>query len=159
MPQQDPVAALPLHRRIVPPLYLLAALGAMLLLHYYAPLWRLDLSLLRWIGGALMLAGVSLSAWGATVFRRSDTPVRPFLEATALVVHGPFRWTRNPMYMGMFTVLAGTWIALGSLTPGLLLPMFFLLIRNWFVLHEEAAMTARFGERYRRYCEEVRRWL
>ena len=159
MPTDAIIAALPLHRRIVPPLYLLAALGAMLALDRYAPVVNIDAPLLRWFGAAVMIAGVSLSAWGATVFRRADTPVRPFLEPTALVVRGPFHRTRNPMYVGMFTVLGGTWLALGSLSPLLVLAAFFLLIRNWFVLHEEAAMAARFGESYRQYCETVRRWL
>jgi protein-S-isoprenylcysteine O-methyltransferase Ste14 len=143
----------------VPPAYLLAALAAMLLLHHWTPVVRFDTPLLRWIGSAVIASGVCLSAWGATAFRRAGTPVRPFLEATALVTGGPFRWTRNPMYLGMFAVLAGTWIALGSLAPVLVLPAFFLLIRNWFVRHEEAAMAGRFGGNYREYCRKVRRWL
>jgi protein-S-isoprenylcysteine O-methyltransferase Ste14 len=154
-----PPAALPLHRRIVPPLYLLAALLAMIVLDHYVPTVRFRMSVLMGLGTALILGGVALAAWGATTFRRAGTPVRPFEEATTLVTTGPFRWTRNPMYLGMLLVLGGAWIALGSLTPALLLPVFFLIIRTWFIRHEEAAMAERFGEEFNDYCRRVRRWI
>jgi protein-S-isoprenylcysteine O-methyltransferase Ste14 len=153
------IAALPLHRRIVPPVYFLLALLGMLALHSQVPVLRAHAPFLQAIGVLLIVAGVALAAWGAIEFRRAGTPVRPFLEASALVTTGPFRWTRNPMYLGMLAVLAGTWLALGSLTPVLIIPCFFLLIRHWFVRHEEAAMAGHFGGRYAQYCAGVRRWL
>ncbi|HEY7840769.1 MAG TPA: isoprenylcysteine carboxylmethyltransferase family protein [Gammaproteobacteria bacterium] len=155
----SPVASLPLHRRIVPPAYLLAAIVLMVALDRYVPVMDFETSALRWVGGVTILAGVGLAAWGATTFRRAGTPVRPFEEATALVTVGPFRWTRNPMYLGMLAVLAGTWLALGSLVPLFVLPAFYLLIRHWFIGHEEAAMAERFGERFGDYCRRVRRWV
>jgi len=155
----SPVSTLPLHRRIVPPIYLLAALFGMLALHHTLPLARLEAPLLRWLGGIVMIGGVALSAAGAGTFRRAGTPVRPFEEATTLVTTGPYRWTRNPMYLGMLLVLAGTGIALASLTPLVVIPAFFLLIRNGFIRHEEAAMAECFGDQFTDYCGKVRRWI
>jgi protein-S-isoprenylcysteine O-methyltransferase Ste14 len=159
MPVAAALAALPPHRRIVPPAYFLAALLLMLLLHRYAPLMRFNAAPLQWSGAALIAAGVALASWGAVEFRRAGTPVRPFLESTAMVTTGPFRRTRNPMYLGMLAVLTGAWLALGSLSPAAVVAAFFLLIRQWFIRHEEALLAARFGELYGDYCRRVRRWL
>lgn len=153
------IESLPLHRRIVPPVYLLAAISVMVALHYGLPVVVFRTPVLAWLGAATMLAGVALAAWGAATFRRAGTPVRLFEEATTLVTTGPFRWTRNPMYLGMMLVLGGTGIALGSLTPFLVLPAFFAIVRAWFIRHEEAAMRERFGAAFAEYCGRVRRWI
>jgi protein-S-isoprenylcysteine O-methyltransferase Ste14 len=85
--------------------------------------------------------------------------VVPFSDATVLVTAGPYRFTRNPMYLGMAGILAGTAIWLGSITPWLVLPAFMRLIAERFIAPEEAMLERAFGSRYREYCAAVRRWL
>jgi len=153
------IESLPLHRRIVPPIYLVVSMFTMLVLHHDLPVLLFRAPVFAWIGAATMIGGVVLVMLSAATFRRAGTPVRPFEEVTTLVTTGPFRRTRNPMYLGMILVLAGTWIALGSLTPVLVIPVFVAIIRTWFIRHEEAAMHERFGAAFAEYCGRVRRWI
>jgi len=97
--------------------------------------------------------------WGAGLFRRIGTGVRPFTPATALVARGPFRVTRNPMYVGMTTILVGLGIALGDVVPLLVPPLFALVIDRRFIRREEEFLADRFGAPYREFCRRVRRWL
>jgi protein-S-isoprenylcysteine O-methyltransferase Ste14 len=93
------------------------------------------------------------------LFRRARTGVVPFSEATTLVTGGPYRFTRNPMYLGMAGILVGTAIWLGSVTPWLVLPAFMAIIVERFIAPEEAMLERTFGEHYARYRAAVRRWL
>ena len=85
--------------------------------------------------------------------------MRPFEPSTALVEDGPFRFSRNPMHLGMVLVLAGAFILLGSLSPLFVLPAFVWLLHTRFVVREEAHMERHFGDCYLDYKRRVRRWL
>jgi len=91
--------------------------------------------------------------------RRAGTNVRPDQPATAIVVDGPFRFTRNPLYLGLTGLYAGVALLVDALWPLLLLvPL--LVIVKWGVIHrEERYLEAKFGETYRLYKARVRRWL
>jgi protein-S-isoprenylcysteine O-methyltransferase Ste14 len=93
------------------------------------------------------------------MFKVADTGLEPFSEATVLVTGGFFRVTRNPMYMGMFLMLAGVAILMGSVGAVLPVPVFVLIIRNNFVLAEERFMESVFGQPYLDYKSKVRRWI
>ena len=145
--------------RDIPPFWFLVAIVGELLLHFLLPGARL----LRapWTAGGIAICALGL--WLGTaalgLFQRARTGVRPFSAATALVIGGPYRFTRNPMYLGMVTVLLGGALALGTATPWLLPPCFLLLIDRRFIRREEAFMAERFGDEYRDFCRKVRRWL
>jgi len=143
----------------IPPLYFASALVIMWLLHRWLPIVDFidpPVSRLGWLFAA---GGILLAAWGRWCFKRADTNVVPFSPSTALVIDGPFRFTRNPMYLGMMLVLFGGFLLAGSLGSLLVLPVFFWWIRKRFVLREEDHMAAHFGEAYQAYQERVRRWL
>ena len=72
---------------------------------------------------------------------------------------GPYRFTRNPMYLGMTTALTGVAILLGTLTPFLLIPLFAAWIDFRFISREETMLVGTFGEEYERFRREVRRWI
>jgi len=146
-------------RKTIPPVYFLAALLLMLLLANLLPLVHLVYVPLRICGGVIILAGLILTATGAWTFKRADTPVRPFEQATTLVTAGVYRYTRNPMYLGLLIMLIGAWIALGKLSPLLIIPVFFFVIREGFVLPEEEFLEKIFGDQYRNYRSRVRRWV
>ena len=141
-----------------PPLILLAAL----LLGLDA-LWPLPLGLaraVRWASGALSIAiSAVVVATGIREFRRAGTNVPPHLPATALVTSGPFRWSRNPLYLAMHLLLAGLAVLLDTGWLLVMLVPFCLAIRHGVVAREERYLEGKFGDEYRRYKATVRRWL
>ena len=146
-------------RITIPPVYFLAALLLMILLAYLMPMAHLVYVPLRIFGGVMIFAGLAVTTTGAWTFKRADTPIRPFEQATTLVTSGIYRYTRNPMYLGMLIMLTGTWIALGKLSPLFIIPIFFFVIREGFVTPEEEFLEKNFGDQYREYKTSVRRWL
>jgi protein-S-isoprenylcysteine O-methyltransferase Ste14 len=146
-------------RRIVPPVYLLLTLAAMVALHRYAPVAQLIVAPYSHAGWLLVAAGVGIAAVAAGAFRRAGTGIVPFDPATALVTEGLYRFTRNPMYLGMVMLLTGVAIALGSVGAFLPIPVFVGIIHAWFIVGEERFLEDTFGESYLAYKRSVRRWL
>lgn len=143
----------------LPPVYLVLSMLAMAVLHLALPVVQLIGEPYRYAGALLIVLAAALGFWGVFLFRRARTGVVPFTEATTLVTGGPYRFTRNPMYLGMAGILVGTAIALGSLTPWLVLPAFMRVIAERFIVREEAMLERAFGEPYSNYRAVVRRWL
>lgn len=110
-------------------------------------------------GVALVTCGVLLAAWGAVTFRRHHTAVLPFHPARALVDSGPYRFTRNPMYVGMTLAHLGGALALNALWPVVLLPVALVLLFVTVIRKEEAHLASAFPDDYARYRSRVRRWI
>lgn len=115
---------------------------------------------------ALLLAGIALTVLGAFVailgamtFRRHGTSILPFRAATALVQGGPYRFTRNPMYLGMALAHLGGALTLNAMWPIILLPMALVILFRIVIRKEEAHLAETFGEDYAAYRRRVRRWL
>jgi protein-S-isoprenylcysteine O-methyltransferase Ste14 len=83
----------------------------------------------------------------------------PLTTSTALVVDGMFRWSRNPMYLGLTAMLIGTALLLDRALPWLVVVAFVATLRFHFIRHEERLMEATFGADYVAYKQRVRRWL
>jgi protein-S-isoprenylcysteine O-methyltransferase Ste14 len=145
--------------RLLPPVVLLAALAVMVGLHIVWPGPRFDGPAVELAGGVVAVGGLGLMVFAAGLFRRRGTAVRPFHESSVLVVEGPFRFTRNPMYLGMTLMLSGIGLALGSSIPLVTVPLFIGFITWRFIRVEEQLLTARFGAAYDAYRARVRRWL
>lgn len=143
----------------VPPFYFLLALLAAIGLHKVLPIVQIIHAPWNFAGVIFIAAGLAIAVISAGAFARAGTPIVPFKESTSLITHGCYRYTRNPMYLGMVLVLLGVDILLGSLTPFFLLPVFALVIHRRFILHEEAMLEDRFGDEYRKFRSRVRRWL
>jgi protein-S-isoprenylcysteine O-methyltransferase Ste14 len=146
-------------RRIIPPGWLLLALLAALALHRWLPIARWLRPPLTWLGAALIVAGMVLAAVAFGAFRRAGTSVIPFEHSTTLVTSGVYRFTRNPMYLGLALVLAGTAWLLGTLGAFVPLPLFVWIIERGYIRGEERLLAETFGNEYLRYKREVRRWL
>lgn len=114
---------------------------------------------LPWIGAAMILAGAALMAAAFRGFSRADTPVPTNRPTRALVTTGVHGWSRNPIYCGMFLIYGGIAVAAESLGMVILLLPLALVIRHGVVAREEAYLERSFGDAYRRYRSEVRRWL
>jgi len=146
-------------RKIVPPAYLLMTLVFMWLIDRYLPVYQHINPPVAYSGIIPLLFGIAMASVSAASFKKAHTGIIPFDEATTLVTTGFYRYTRNPMYMGMFLMLLGVAILMGSVGALLPVPVFVLVIRNHFVLAEERFLQAVFGERYQNYTSEVRRWF
>ena len=149
----------PLLRKIIPPVYFFAALLLMAVLAHLMPIAHLIYVPVRLCGGVIILTGLAITTAGAWTFNRADTPIRPFEQATTLVITGVYRYSRNPMYLGMLIMLVGTWIALGKLSPVFVIPIFFFVLLEGFVKPEEEFMEKIFGDKYLDYKSSVRRWF
>jgi protein-S-isoprenylcysteine O-methyltransferase Ste14 len=114
----------------------------------------------RWpVGGALVLGGSALMASFLGAFRRARTPVDPRRATTAIVTTGPYRFTRNPGYLGMALLSAGIALLGGALWPLLTLAAAVVLIDRGVIAREERYLEGRFGDEYLAYKARARRWL
>lgn len=114
---------------------------------------------LAWAGWALVALAVALILRAALAFRRAGTTIVPHEAPSALLESGPYRWSRNPIYLADLMILAGAALILGApLALLLLVPLREVLLRL-FILPEEAMLERELGQPYRDYKARVRRWL
>jgi len=131
----------------------------MLLLHLLLPVLRVLDSPWRYLGAVAVMLGIGLNLWADRLFKRYGTEVKPFRDSTVLIQEGPFRLTRNPMYLGGMLIFVGLAIMLGTLTPFLVTAAMFWLVTVQFIEREERDLERQFGDRYLEYRRRVRRWL
>ncbi|SDM18092.1 Protein-S-isoprenylcysteine O-methyltransferase Ste14 [Catalinimonas alkaloidigena] len=142
-----------------PPLMYVAVFLLGFLMQWLIPLPEVYL-LLRWIGGGLLgAAGSVLVGWALWLFWQDRTNPLPHKPSRALVIRGPYRLTRNPMYVGMLFLYVGLALLLGNWWPVILVPLITELINRFVIQKEEAYLTQRFGGDYTRYQTRVGRWL
>jgi protein-S-isoprenylcysteine O-methyltransferase Ste14 len=149
--------------RIIPPL---VPVGAMLLggvLDHVWPLgamFELPAPSRLWVGGGIVaVALVVLGAWPVAMFLRSGQNPEPWKPTPSLHFAGPYRLTRNPMYLMMVLVCLGMAIAVANLWLLALTPFVGWILQRFAILPEEAYLEDKFGEDYLAYKRRVRRWL
>jgi protein-S-isoprenylcysteine O-methyltransferase Ste14 len=114
----------------------------------------------QWIAGGLsVVAGLALLASFNTLFNRRGTAVEPWKPTTAIVTSGPYRFTRNPAYLGMALVYVGIALLADALWVLVPLPLVLALIDRGVIAREERYLERKFGEEYMAYRRRVRRWL
>lgn len=145
--------------RLFPPAYFAIAFGLILLLDRFAPGPHWLPTALRWIGWIPVALGLMLFVFTVAGFRRSGTPLRPFKGVGTLMTGGTFRFSRNPIYLGMTLLLLGTSLWRGTASPLWVPFAFAAIIQKRFVEAEEEFLTEHFGDAYRAYRLRVRRWL
>jgi len=110
-------------------------------------------------GGLLFVMGFGLAGWSLFRFHREQTTTTPGDASAALVIDGPFRFTRNPMYVGLALAYLGEAGLLVQIWPVPFLALVLAYV-NWFVIPlEEATLQTSFADGYRSYCARVRRWV
>lgn len=143
-----------------PPIAWALAVVAGLVLEWLYPLPFLPPAMpAAWLGVILFLAGLALLIWAATTFRRAGTHIQTTQPTTTVVDAGPYHYSRNPIYVGMFIGLIGLAIGFDTLWLLISLVLFYFVIRFGVVAREEAYLERKFGEVYRAYKSRVRRWL
>ena len=143
----------------IPPVYFAVALALMGFLHYVFPLAQIIVGPLRYLGIVAIVPAAALALWAAALFKRAGTGIVPFSPATSLVLSGPYRFTRNPMYLGLTGLLLGAALLMGSLSALVVVPAFMAVIAERFIGPEEAMLERTFGQSYLDYKARVRRWL
>ena len=112
-----------------------------------------------WPGAALVVGALALMVWAAMAFRRVRTTIVPHREPDALVETGPYRISRNPIYVADLAIFVGWCLALGAPLALLLTVPLWWALRQRFVLPEERRLDEHLGAPYDRYRARVRRWL
>jgi len=149
-PAQRPATILP------PPLIYAAALvGAWAL----EGRWPMHFDVAPLLGWALIAVGLAGMVWAVLAIWGHKTTVNPYKQASHLVSSGPFRYSRNPIYVSDWLVYLGVTLLLQSVWPVVLAPLVWALMRYAVIAHEETHLAAKFGEEYRAYQARVRRWI
>jgi protein-S-isoprenylcysteine O-methyltransferase Ste14 len=145
--------------RFPPPITYLISLGAGFLIQYAFPVSPFPPTASRVAGVALWVAWASLMLGATLQFRRARTSIVPVRPTTAIVSGGPFRFTRNPIYLGLACLCAGTACWFNSLWPLVTLVPAVAIIHTTVILREERYLERKFGDEYRAYRRRVRRWI
>lgn len=111
------------------------------------------------VGAVLFVFGVAIAGWGLLTFKRAHTTTVPGRASSRLVTWGPYRLSRNPMYVGLCLAYLGEAGILQQVWPVLLLPLTVAYV-SWVVIPvEEGKLREVFGEAYEHYRRRVRRWV
>jgi protein-S-isoprenylcysteine O-methyltransferase Ste14 len=144
--------------KIHPPILAVVLLLVTLILHLLLP----EEHAVEWneaIGLILVAFGAGVSSFAAAIFGARETTRNPYGEPSQFVVLAPYTWTRNPMYLGLTTVLLGSAVFFSSITMLLAPAVFFVMIDRTVIPREEETMERLFGNDYVAYKERVRRWI
>ena len=131
----------------------------MLVLDRALPLFRILHPPIAYLGAAPVALGVLIVLISAGLFRFRKTTINPFGEPVVMVQDGFYRFSRNPMYLGMLLVLIGVGLWLGNVLALLLAPAFVAIMTRGHIVREEQLLEDRFGGVYRAYRSRVRRWI
>ncbi len=146
-------------KKILPPLWLLISIITAVILHFIFPVAEVIAFPWNLTGIAFLVLGIWLNLRADRLFKKHNTTVKPFAEATFLIYKGPFKFTRNPMYLGFLLILAGIAILLGSLSAFAGSVIFFTVSHLHFIPVEEKMLEEKFQDKFRDYKKKVRRWL
>ncbi|MFA4824488.1 MAG: isoprenylcysteine carboxylmethyltransferase family protein [Methanoregula sp.] len=139
--------------------YFIILLVLSVLLHFVFPVLVFLSPPLTYSGFLIIGFGLVLAFCSRSLFLKNATTLQPSEEPTSLVTSGPFRISRNPIYLGMASILLGVAVLLGTLVT-LVFPVIFVILIEFFIIPgEERKLEKIFGEPYREYKKSVRRWI
>jgi protein-S-isoprenylcysteine O-methyltransferase Ste14 len=143
-----------------PPLLFAGMLVLGVILHFLVPLpLALPVVPARAIGVAVLVGSAVLARWGERAMHRAGTNVRPDQPTTAVVSDGPFRYSRNPLYLATTGLYAALALLVPAVWPLLLLVPLLVILRWGIIAREERYLETKFGAEYGAYRSRVRRWL
>lgn len=145
--------------RIPPPLIYVAGFVLGLLLERAFPVLVLPKTYSRVAAVLCIALWAILTVWSIGLFNRARTSFLPIKPTTTLVVHGPYQFTRNPMYFGLVCLYLGLALWFGMFWALILLPAVIALVQHYVIAREEQYLERKFGEEYLRYKADVRRWI
>lgn len=145
---------------VVPaPALFVAVAGIAILLERIWPL-QMAASINLFYGGWMLVdAGMVFMLWTVWLMLWRKTTLNPYGKPQRLLHEGPFRVSRNPLYIAMLAIYLGAGLLWGSYWPLLLFPLLVVLLQFGIIRHEERLLHIHFGDDYAKYCKKVRRWL
>jgi protein-S-isoprenylcysteine O-methyltransferase Ste14 len=144
---------------VFPPLLLVGAAISRIGLQLIWPVHLITGLSFRVLGAIMILAGAMSIVSAKWAMKRAGTNVHPSRPTTNVVTEGPYRFTRNPIYLGGMSVFLGFTLGFNALWPMITLIPFLALMHFGVVRREERYLDAKFGDTYRNYRAQVRRWL
>jgi protein-S-isoprenylcysteine O-methyltransferase Ste14 len=147
--------------RIFPPLIHVAAIAIGFLIQWAVPvrLGGSGFGILRITGLILLAAAVALIAWAARIMFGAGTTPNPTRPSTVIVTNGPFRFTRNPMYLAWELICVGAGLLANALWPIVMALPAAIVTRRLVIDKEERYLGRKFGDAYLDYKSRVRRWI
>jgi len=141
----------------LPPVWTISAIGLIYLLNWAVPYFLFDFPN-AWVGYGFIAIGICLILWSVLCFLRKKTTIEPHYSATTLVIEGPYKISRNPMYLGLVIICFGCVFNVGN--PLGFLPLIGLIwiLHTRFVIPEEKGLLKTFGKEAETYIEATRRW-
>jgi protein-S-isoprenylcysteine O-methyltransferase Ste14 len=144
---------------VAPPLLFVLPILASLAFEWFVPTSFVH-GAFRWILGAIFfLAGLALNIGGFVIQKRAGTDPIPFNPSTRIVTHGPYRFSRNPMYIGFAWCTLGIAVLVDCVWMLLAVPIGLVLIDRLIITREERYLERKFGDEYLSYKRRVRRWI
>lgn len=113
----------------------------------------------RALGAMVIGGGIAITWWALSTFVRVRTGIMPDRPARQLVTFGPYRFSRNPMFVGFSAIYVGLAVMLNLVWPLIVLPLVIAVLTMTVIRHEERYMATEFGDPYTTYCRRVRRWM
>jgi protein-S-isoprenylcysteine O-methyltransferase Ste14 len=144
---------------VLPPLLYGSALILVLGLRWFWPMRILGHAVALWYGLALVLLAVAIAIWGRRTMQAAGTNVSPLRPTTAIVTSGPFRFSRNPLYLALALLYFGLTLAFNTWWGIVLLVPLLIIMHYGVVLREERYLEQRFGGTYGQYRSTVRRYV
>jgi protein-S-isoprenylcysteine O-methyltransferase Ste14 len=144
---------------VLPPLLYGVAFVAFLALRWFWPRPLLGRAMALWSGIALAMIAAAIAVWGIRTMRIAGTNVNPALPTTVVLTSGPFRFSRNPLYVALTLFYLGLTLALNTWWGIVVLVPLLIIMHYGVVLREERYLEQKFGEEYRQYQSSVRRYL
>jgi len=148
-----------INRNIHPPLVMLAHLLAAFFLNWAIPLPFGFPKPFEWAGYILVLVGLGIAFSAVSQFGKMHTTLDPHGSVSTIVTSGPYRYSRNPIYLGFVSTLIGLPLALGNYWGAVLSPLLMISMVQLVIKHEEAYLEEKFRDVYTSYKSRVRRWL
>ena len=131
----------------------------MLALHLLSPVKKIIPTPYGLVGVLLLLTGPLIIAWASNLFKKARTTPGFFERPGHLVTQGPYRFSRNPMYVGLTIALVGLGFLLGTIVPMIVIPVFVWIISKDVIDVEEKSLEEVFDKTYLEYKKRVRRWI
>lgn len=144
---------------IPPPLLYVLPLLLARLLQTVIPLPFLPVGIVSVAAALFFIVGIVLCIWSVGLFRRSKTSLVPVKPTATLVLHGPYKLSRNPMYMGLLCLYLAVAFWMNNIWALVFVPIVIGIVQHLVIAKEERYLEQRFGEAYRQYKAHVRRWI
>ncbi|MEO9514925.1 MAG: methyltransferase [Paracoccaceae bacterium] len=143
----------------LPPIWWVGSIAIIYVFKWLAPAWHIESGFLTFVSRAVFLSALVLVAWSAIWFWFKKTPIEPNHIPKTLIVEGPYRLSRNPIYLALVLLTVASAIGNGSIIGGVCAVFLWRVLDQRFAAAEETLLVETFGDEARAYLDKTGRWL